>query len=57
MIKSDEEPIIQFWGHYYEFKYFEEMGNEEMTLSIKNNLYQYKEKIPKTIWNSLLIEK
>lgn len=57
MIQSDEEPIIQFWGHYYEFKYFEEMGNEEMTLSIKNNLYLYKEIIPKTIWNSLLIEK
>lgn len=57
LIQSDKEPIIQFWGHYYEFKHFEEMGNEEMTLSIKNNLYQYKEIIPKTIWNSLLIEK
>jgi hypothetical protein len=56
MIQSDEEPIIQFWGHYYEFKHFEEMGNEEKALSIKNNLSQYKEIIPKTIWNSLLIE-
>ena len=57
MIQSDEEPIIQFWGQYYEFKYFEEMGNEKKALSIKNNLSQYKEIIPKTIWNSLLIEK
>lgn len=56
MIQSDAEPIIQFWGHYYEFKYFEEMGDEEKALSIKNNLSQYKEIIPKTIWNSLLIE-
>lgn len=55
MIQSDEDPIIQFWGHYYEFKHFEEMGNEEMTLSIKNKVYQYKEIIPKTIWNSLSI--
>lgn len=55
LIQSDKEPIIQFWGHYYEFKYFEEMGDEEKALSIKNNLYQYKEIIPKTIWNSLSI--
>lgn len=55
MIQSDEEPIIQFWGHYYEFMYFEEMGNEEKALSIKNNLSQYEELIPQAIWKSLSI--
>jgi hypothetical protein len=55
MIQSDEEPIIQFWGHYYEFKYFEEIGNEEMALTIKNNLYHYKEIVPHNIWKSLEI--
>jgi hypothetical protein len=55
LIQSDEEPIIQFWGNYYEFKYFEEMGDEEKALSIKNNLSQYKELIPQAIWKSLSI--
>ncbi len=55
MIQSDEEPIIQFWGHYYEFKHFEEIGNEEKALLIKNNLSQYKEIVPQTIWKSLSI--
>lgn len=55
MIQSDEEPIIQFWGYYYEFKHFEEIGNEEMTLIIKNTLNIYKETIPKNIWKSLEI--
>lgn len=55
MIQSDDEPIIQFWGHYYEFKYFEEIGNEETALSIKNTLYLYKELLPKTFWKSLSI--
>lgn len=56
MIQSDEDPIIQFWGHYYEFKYFEETGNEAKVPTIKNNLYQYKEIVPPTIWKSLLID-
>ncbi len=55
LIQSDKEPIIQFWGHYYEFKYFEEMGDKEKSLSIKNNLSQYKELIPQAIWKSLSI--
>lgn len=55
MIQSDDEPIIQFWGHYYEFKHFEEIGNEETGLKIKNTLYLYKDSIPKTIWESLSI--
>jgi hypothetical protein len=55
MIQSDEEPIIQFWGHYYEFKHFEEIGNEEMALIIKKTLNLYKETIPKNIWKSLEI--
>lgn len=56
MIQSDEDPIIQFWGHYYELKYFEETGNEEKVPTIKNNLSQYKEIVPPTIWKSLLID-
>ncbi len=56
MIQSDEEPIIQFWGHYYEFKYFEEDKDEERTLLSKNKLTQYKEIVPKTIWKSLMID-
>jgi hypothetical protein len=55
IIQSDDEPIIQFWGNYYEFKYFEEIGNQDMTLTIKNHLNNYKEQIPKTIWKSLSI--
>jgi hypothetical protein len=55
IIQSDDEPIIQFWGYYYEFKYFEEIGNQDMTLTIKNHLNNYKEQIPKTIWKSLSI--
>ena len=55
MIQSDNEPIIQFWGHYYEFKHFEEIGNEETALKIKNTLYLFKDSIPKTIWKSLSI--
>ncbi len=54
-IQSDEEPIIQFWGYYYEFKYLEEIGNQDMALTIKNHLNNYKELIPKTIWKSLSI--
>jgi hypothetical protein len=53
MIQSDEEPIIQFWGHYYEFKHFEDSGNEEMALTIKSKLYHYKEIVPQNIWKSL----
>ncbi|BDB52305.1 M50 family metallopeptidase [Flavobacterium ammonificans] len=55
MIQSDDEPIIQFWGHYYEFMHYEEMGEEETALKIKNTLYLYKDCIPKTIWKSLSI--
>ena len=55
IIQSDDEPIIQFWGYYYEFKYFEEIGNQDMILTIKNHLNNYKEQIPKTIWKSLSI--
>lgn len=55
MIQSDDEPIIQFWGHYYEFMHFDEMGEEETALKIKNTLYLYKDCIPKTIWKSLSI--
>ena len=53
MIQSDEDPIIQFWGHYYELKHFEDVGNEEMALPIKNKLDQYKEIVPQNIWKSL----
>ncbi len=53
MIQSDEEPIIQFWGHYYEFKHFEDIGNEEMALTIKSKLYHHKEIVPQNIWKSL----
>lgn len=53
MIQSDEEPIIRFWGHYYELKHFEDVGNEEMALPIKNKLDQYKEIVPQNIWKSL----
>ena len=55
IIQSDNEPIIQFWGHYYEFKHFEEIGNEETAMKIKNTLYLYKETLPKTIWKNLSI--
>lgn len=55
IIQSDDEPIIKFWGYYYEFKYFEEIGNQDMALTIKNYLNNYKELIPKTIWKSLSI--
>ncbi len=53
MIQSDEEPIIQFWGHYYAFKHFEDIGKEEMALPIKNKLFQYKDIVPQNIWKSL----
>ena len=56
LIQSDGEPIIQFWGHYYELKYFEEKGDEERVLTIKNYLSQFKEIVPPTIWKSLLID-
>lgn len=56
MIQSDGEPIIQFWGYYYELTYFEENGDEEKVLTIKNNLSQFKEIVPPTIWKSLLID-
>ncbi len=53
MIQSDEEPIIQFWGHYYEFKHFEDIGKEEILLPIKNKLFHYKDIVPPNIWKSL----
>jgi hypothetical protein len=56
LIQSDREPIIQFWGHYYELKYFEEKGDEERVRTIKNYLSQFKEIVPPTIWESLLID-
>jgi hypothetical protein len=56
LIQSDREPIIQFWGHYYELKYFEETGDKEKVQTIKNNLSQFKEIVPPTIWKSLLID-
>lgn len=55
MIQSDDEPIIQFWGHYYEFKHFEEIGNDEAALKKKETLHHYREILPKTIWKSLSI--
>lgn len=56
MIQSDEEPIIQFWGHYYAFKYFEEIGDEEKVLAIKKKLHLYQEIVPNAIWKSLMVE-
>ncbi|NBO79485.1 MAG: hypothetical protein EBV27_07675, partial [Actinobacteria bacterium] len=55
IIQSDDEPIIQFWGYYYEFKYFEELGNSEKAVLIKEKLQAYKEIVPVNIWNSLSI--
>ena len=55
MIQSDEEPIIQFWGHYYEFKHFEDIGNSDKAALIKEKLQTYKEIVPLNIWNSLSI--
>ncbi len=55
IIQSDEEPIIQFLGYYYEFKYLEEIGNQDMALTIKKHLDNYKEFVPKTIWENLSI--
>lgn len=56
LIQTDDEPNVQFWGRYYEYKYFEETGNEVAALVVKNTLYPYKKIIPSTIWKSLSID-
>jgi hypothetical protein len=55
IIQSDDEPIIQFWGYYFEFKHYEELGNSEKAALIKEKLQTYKEIVPVNIWNSLSI--
>lgn len=54
-IQTDEDPSVQFWGYYYEFKHYEEIGIEETALSMKKNLYLYKDIIPQTLWKKLEI--
>jgi hypothetical protein len=55
LIQSDTEPIVQFWGYYFEFKHYEELGNSEKAALIKEKLQTYKEIVPVNIWNSLSI--
>lgn len=56
-IQTDQEPIVQFWGYYFEYKHFEELGKEDRAIESKTILMNYKNLIPKTIWKSLFIEK
>ncbi len=55
LIQSDTEPIVQFWGYYFEFKHNEEWGISEKASLIKDKLNTYKEIVPKNLWNSLSI--
>lgn len=57
LIQSDTEPIVQFWGYYFEFKHNEELGNSEKATEIQSKLLQYRNIVPKNIWNSLSINK
>jgi len=56
LIQSDTEPIVQFWGHYFEFKHYQETENLEESSTIKEKLYSYQQSVPKSIWKSLTIE-
>ncbi len=56
VIKSDTDQFIQFWGKFYEFQYYKEFRQDEFTESLRQNLFEYKSYLPKSIWLSLKIE-
>jgi hypothetical protein len=56
LIQSDIEPVVQFWGYYFEYKHSEEMGESEKSALIRQRLLSYQTLIPSTIWKSLSIQ-
>lgn len=56
LMQSDTEPIVNFWGCFYEYKYYQETGDEENVLQMKSHLNSFEKIIPKTIWKSLKID-
>lgn len=55
LIQTDSEPIVQFWGHYFEFKHYEETEKVDEAAVIKEKLHAYQQVVPKSIWKSLLL--
>ena len=55
IMKSDEEKIVQFWAHYFEFQYFKDNNNMEQADKSKSKLYSYIDAIPKSLWENLEI--
>lgn len=56
LMQSDVEPIVKFWGCFYEYKYHKETGDEENAFQMKIQLSSFEKIIPKTIWKSLEID-
>ena len=56
LIQTDTEPVVQFWGFFFEYAYYKDHQNTEKAASLKNNLLNYQTLIPKGIWKSLAID-
>jgi hypothetical protein len=56
ILKQDNDKLIQFWGHYFEYQHYKDNGNKTGVEIIKQTLENYKQILPKGIWKSLEID-
>jgi len=56
ILKQDNDKLIQFWGHYFEYQHYKDNGNKTGVEIIKQTLENYKQLMPKSIWKSLEID-
>jgi Peptidase family M50 len=55
-LKTDNDKVIQFWGHYFEYQHYKDNGNLAGADTVKYALENYKQLMPKSIWKSLQID-
>jgi hypothetical protein len=56
IIKTDADRFVRFWGDYFEYQYYRQLQNEEMTNNARTHLFDYQPDFPKAMWQSLKIE-
>lgn len=56
VIKSAEEPFIQFWGYYFEIQMLKDTGIEDLDTTLTNQLKTYEPHFPKATWKAFGIE-
>lgn len=56
VLKTDNDKIVQFWGHYFEYQHYKDNGNTTGVDIIKRTLENYKQLMPNSFWKSLEID-